>query len=134
MSHNGQKPLKNSLKAQCVTYSFGPGTQEGTTHRSLQNWGQPNPEPRPSKGKLLVHDFRGLGRIRLRNRKALERRVTRELGHAWTSNNSQNNRPYIIQAIFSVLGHWVIAWRLLCSSFWVMTCFPMRDYNILPKK
>ena len=28
----------------------------------------------------------------------------------------------------------VLTWRLLCSSFLVMTCFLIGDYKILPKK
>ena len=28
----------------------------------------------------------------------------------------------------------ILTWRLLCSSFLVMTCFLLGDYNILPKK
>ena len=26
------------------------------------------------------------------------------------------------------------SWRILCSSFWAMTCFPIKDYNVLPKR
>ena len=25
-------------------------------------------------------------------------------------------------------------WRLLCSSFWAMTCYVLRAYDILPQK
>ena len=46
-------------------------------------------------------------------------------------------RAYVLDLGHLALLHYgsvLCSWRLLCSSFLVMTCFLIRDQNVLPKK
>ena len=42
--------------------------------------------------------------------------------------------PYGVKRLLIVYLAGLLTQRLRCSSFWVMTYFWLRDYNILPKK